>query len=158
MIDVGHQSGLSALLVDHVQLQGGEGIHAIDLSSGEIATGKDFGNVRPVVDIGPDQTGDEGQSFALTAACQDPNPGDGSDFGFLWQVTRDGTPVVVSNPTKLHASFIADDNGVYVVTFTATDHDDGDSQYVDTLSIVVSKRRHTTSTPDWTGPSTRAAT
>jgi len=76
-------------------------------------------NVAPIVDGGLDQTADEGYVIIFSGSFTDPGTLDTHiiewDFG-------DGTPVVTGTLTPTHAY---GDNGVYAVTLTVTDDDDG---------------------------------
>ena len=86
----------------------------------------------------------------LTATVDDPDPSNGSNLSFLWQVLLSTGQVLSGTQSSTSGSgggegedddltfeFVPSDNGLYTVTFTVTDHDDGDRQYVDTLQILV---------------------
>ncbi len=93
-----------------------------------------------VVAAGPNQAVDEGDTIDLFATVNDPNPADGSDFSYRWYVSYGGQIILSDTsavrwalPTLL--SFPAEEDGVYTVTFTATDNDGGGKTYPDTLVV-----------------------
>ena len=71
-------------------------------------------NVAPVVEAGPDQTVNEGQTVNFAGSFVDP----GADTHTIEWAFGDGTPVAGGTLTPAHA--YADD-GVYIVTLTVTD-------------------------------------
>ena len=100
-----------------------------------LLTGVDFG-VFQHVDAGLTRLVDEGQLVSLNAVVNDFDPGDGSNFSYLWEVSADNGQVV-SNGASSSFDFAPNDNGVYLVTLTVTDLDAGNQEYVDTVEIVV---------------------
>ena len=90
-------------------------------------------NVAPTVDIGPDQTINEGESISFSAIITDP----GSDtFTYAWDFNNDGMiDSTISNPTN---TFLTP--GTYLVTLNVSDDDGGmgtDTCLITVLEIVV---------------------
>ena len=86
-------------------------------------------NVAPAVDVGPDQTVDEGDVVNFSGSFTDPGSADTHtiDWDFGDSTADSGT----LTPSHVYA-----DNGTYTVTVTVTD-DDGDTSS-DTLAVTVS--------------------
>ena len=112
------------------------GAYTVFLPAGQGAARRDFGNLR-VADGGADRETFEATPINLTALVTDPNPANGSNFSLLWQVVADNGQVI-PNGTAQNFNFTPNDDGRYTVTFTVTDLDDGNRQYVDTVDVFVS--------------------
>src|SRR5207245_5164933 len=109
------------------------GAYAVFVDSGQIITSKDFGNFR-VVTAGANQTVSEGTAVNFTSTVNDPNPVNGSNFTYLWQVVANNGQTVPNGTTPTF-TFTPRDNGVYTVTLRITDNDDGARPYSDTLIV-----------------------
>jgi len=114
---------------------GGDGGHQATLASGQVITRLDFGN-RVVVEAGLDQLADEGDTIQLSAMVHDPDPANGSDFDYTWEVQSDNGQNVPAG-AELDFNFTAEDDGTYVAMFTATDLDDANTDYETQLVILV---------------------
>ena len=79
-------------------------------------------NVAPTVDAGPDQYVNEEDTVNLSGTFTD--PGDADTHTFDWNVVADNGQVIADG-TQSTFSFVPDDTGNYVVTFTVTDSDGG---------------------------------
>ena len=112
------------------------GSHTVTLLAGQ-GTSRDFGNSR-VVDAGADRKPVEGVSVMnFTGVVHDPNPANGNSFSFLWQVAADNGQVIPNGATQ-NFSFTPIDDGSYTVTFTVTDLNDSNRQYIDTVFLFAS--------------------
>jgi hypothetical protein len=82
-------------------------------------------NVAPTAAIvGAPDTSPEGTAISLTAQVTDPSAVDtAAGFQYAWNVTKNDAPFAAG--TSAAFSFTPDDDGVYVVTLTATDKDGG---------------------------------
>jgi Ca2+-binding RTX toxin-like protein len=80
-------------------------------------------NVAPTAAInGAPTSSPEGTLINLTSTVQDVGPVDtAAGFTFAWSVTKNGLPF--ASGTAASFGFTPDDNGTYVVTFTARDKD-----------------------------------
>jgi hypothetical protein len=78
-------------------------------------------NVPPVTDAGGAQTAFEGD--LVTVNCSFTDAGTADTHTLAWQVTLDG--VLLASGAGGSFSFVPDDNGLYLATFTATDDDGG---------------------------------
>ena len=85
-------------------------------------------NVAPIVEAGPDQTVDEGDTVSFSGSFSDPGTGD--THTIEWDFGDGGTASGTLNPTHEYG-----DNGVYTVTLTVTDDDGGVG--TDTLTVTV---------------------
>jgi hypothetical protein len=93
------------------------------------------GNVTPTASItGAPASGHspEGTAINLASTVTDPNPLNTS-FTYSWSVTKDG--VAFTSGSSADLSFTPDDNGTYVVSFSATDQAGGVD--TDTATIIV---------------------
>src|SRR5205085_10111460 len=90
-----------------------------------------------VVTAGVNQTVNEGSAVNLTGIVNDPNPANGSNFSYLWQVVANNGQAVPNGTTPTF-TFTPRDNGLYTVTLRITDNDDGARQYNDTITVTVS--------------------
>ena len=94
VLDVGNDRNPSALLVDNFQLAGGIGVHEVKTSLGAVVDDIDIGNLTVAhIDLpgGPfGHTFREGDSLQLIGNAKDPNPDDGSNLSFLWNVSTGG--------------------------------------------------------------------
>ena len=79
-------------------------------------------NVAPTVDAGSDQYVNEEDTVNLSGAFTD--PGNADTHIFDWSVVADNGQVIADG-TQSTFSFVPNDNGNYVVTFTVTDSDGG---------------------------------
>ena len=86
-------------------------------------------NVIPIVDAGPDQTVDEGDTVYISDDFDDPGWLD--THNFEWDF-GDDSPTDTETLTQTH---VYGDNGVYTVTLTVTDDDGGVGS--DTLTVTV---------------------
>jgi hypothetical protein len=100
-----------------------------------IAQGVDFANVR-VVNGGADRRVNAGAGVTLTGTVIDPNSADGSNIELSWLV-RDAGGILVGTGTGATFSFAPAHAGLYRVLLTATDHDDADRTYQDTVFVAV---------------------
>jgi len=76
-------------------------------------------NRPPVVDAGPDREVTVGDRATVSASADDP---DGDDVAFSWSVVGpDGAAVPVDGADGASASFVADSEGVFTATVTASD-------------------------------------
>jgi len=119
------------------------GTYVVNLS----ATDKDGGtgtdsktisvtNVRPTANItGAPGSSPEGTAISLGSTVTDPSSVD-TTAGFTrsWSVTKNGNPYG-STGSGTTFSFTPDDNGTYVVTFTATDKDGGSGSDSKTINV-----------------------
>ena len=82
-------------------------------------------NVAPTATItGAPTTSPEGTAIALGSTATDPSaPDTTAGFTRSWSVTKNGNPFASGSAATF--SFTPNDNGTYVVTFTATDKDSG---------------------------------
>ena len=88
-----------------------------------------FTNVAPTASAGADVTVSEGGAVSLSGSFSDP----GSDsHTVLWHVVASNGQVVADG-TDAAFGFVANDNGIYTVTFTVTDDDGG--SHTDTLVV-----------------------
>lgn len=84
-------------------------------------------NVAPTATISGPTTGLEGTEVVLTAMATDPSSIDtAAGFAFAWSITKDGAAYETGMGSEIR--FLPADNGTYVVTLTATDKDQGESQ------------------------------
>jgi uncharacterized delta-60 repeat protein len=92
-------------------------------------------NVPPTVVInGAPASSPEGTPIALTSTVTDPSPADmAAGFTYAWSVTKDGGAFAAGAASSF--TFTPDDNGSYVVTFTATDKDGGSSSTTQTITL-----------------------
>jgi len=109
----------------------GDGAASTDLDTSG-ASGADtltvtVANVAPAVDVGSDQTADEGDTVSFSGTFTDPGVLD--THSYLWTFGDGATS------SELDTSHAYADNGVYTVTLTVTDND-GDSG-ADTLAVTV---------------------
>jgi len=79
-------------------------------------------NVAPTPDAGPDLYVNEEDTVTLTGTFTDPGTFDTHTLN--WHVVADNGQVI-SDGTDSTFSFVPDDNGTYVVTFSVTDSDGG---------------------------------
>lgn len=107
----------------------------ITLAAGQVATGIDFGGLM-VPNIGPDQSVTTGQTVNITPVITDPNPLDGSDFSYSWNVVASNGQTIPGATTSNY-SFTPNQPGTYTVSLTLTDLDDGNKVYVDTAVYTV---------------------
>ena len=92
--------------------------------AGEIAQNVDFGNLIIVnLDMGPDQTVNEGDLVTITPTIEDPLGRD-NPYTYLWQVVSDNGQIVESG-TDASFSFTPYDNGVYTLSLFITDAERG---------------------------------
>lgn len=106
-----------------------------------LVTGVSLGTFR-VVNAGLDRIVNEGVFTAFNSVVSDPNPANGSNFTYQWQVVADNGQVV--NPGSASSfAFTPRDNGTYIVALTVTDLDDGGMQYVDTVEVTALNRAPT---------------
>ena len=89
-------------------------------------------NVAPGVVAGADQTVNEGDLVELDGSFSD--PGSNDTHTFLWEVSADNGQVVADG-TGEDFSFTPYDNGIYTLTYTVTDDDNGFG--ADTVVITV---------------------
>ncbi|WP_291986182.1 PA14 domain-containing protein [Luteitalea sp.] len=97
------------------------GAHTLYIAYGgdQVVTGLDFGNFRVAI-AGPDRLGEEGSPITFFGSANEPDPVNGSDFGFEWVVTGPaGDTVAVEAGDRL--TFVPDEDGVYLATLTVTD-------------------------------------
>ncbi len=87
-------------------------------------------NSPPVVDAGPDQTLNEGQSATFTGSFTDPDPSD--THAIVWDF-GDGSATVTGTLTPSHT--YADD-GTYVVTLTVTDSNGASGSDILTVTVL----------------------
>ncbi|MCP3950789.1 MAG: PKD domain-containing protein, partial [Desulfobacterales bacterium] len=118
----------------HVYADNGTYTVTLTVTGDTVGVGSDslsvtVSNVAPIVDAGPDQTADEGDTVAFAGSFTDPGTEDTHtvtwDFG-------DGTPVVSGTLTPSH---VYADDGAYTVTLTVVDNDGGIGG--DTLVVTV---------------------
>ena len=100
-----------------------------------VETGVDFANQRVVAIVFDPALAviNEGESVDLSAVVVDPDPSNGSNFTFDWQLSADNSQS--DSGTGDTFSFTADNDGVYTVQLTVTDEDDGGRQFVDAVVI-----------------------
>lgn len=114
-------------------------------AAGESISGQDFGVTSVLrIDAGDDRVVNERELVSLASNLTDPNPGDGSNFDFLWEVKvqlDDSADVDPNDPdlpiapgTDPDFSFVPPHDGRYTVTLTVTDNDAG-VQYVDSVLV-----------------------
>jgi len=87
-------------------------------------------NVSPDVDAGPDQTVDEGEEVNFGGSFTD--PGSSDTHTITWDFGDGGTTIGTLVPTHTYT-----ESGVYTVTLTVTDDDDGAGS--DTLVVTVNE-------------------
>ena len=96
VLDVGNDLNPSALLVDNFQLAGGIGVHEVKTSLGAVVDDIDIGNLTVAhIDLpgGPfGHTFREGDSLQLIGNAKDPNPDNGSNLSFFWNVSTGSGP------------------------------------------------------------------
>lgn len=128
VIATGTSSGFSFLLPDngHYTVT----LVAVDKDGGSQDTTHTFdvANGVPVPNITQTTAGSfEGETVSFQASATDPGPDDTSaGFTFDWVVTLDGTEVDAGNGPTFTFDLV--DDGVYIVTLTATDKDGGSAQ------------------------------
>src|SRR2546428_149262 len=78
-------------------------------------------NLAPTAAInGAPASSAEGTPISLTSTVTDPSSTDtAAGFAYSWNVTKNGNPFASGSAATF--SFTPDDNGSYLVTFTATD-------------------------------------
>src|SRR5262249_49578270 len=97
----------------------------VDGASTSVSQTIDVLNVNPTVTItGAPTTSQEGTQINLGSSVSDPGTHD-DPFTYNWSVTKNG--VAYDTGTNSSFSFTPDDNGIYIVTLTATDKDGGTS-------------------------------
>src|SRR5207245_9097526 len=75
----------------------------------------------------------EGTPISLTSTVTDPSSTDtAAGFTYSWSVTKNGNPFASGSAAAI--GFTPDDNGSYVVTFTATDKDGASGSDSKTIS------------------------
>lgn len=94
-----------------------------------IQVGGGGGEVTGVTIDGAPATSPEGAPIALTGGAI----GGCGPIDYAWSVTKDGSPFTTGTGTSL--SFTPDDNGSYVVTFTATDSQNNDYTATHTITV-----------------------
>src|SRR3989475_639253 len=118
------------------------GVQSVSFTGAGAVSGVDFSNLR-VLDVtggfqaGPGPrvpVGPEGSSVSLTATVTDPNPANGSNFAYAWQVFDPSGQVLVTGTTSTLV-FTPPDDGTYTATVTLTDLDDGNREYRDEFRI-----------------------
>lgn len=103
-----------------------------DGGSASSTTSVTVNNVAPTATIvGAPASGNEGTAINLSSTVTDPGTQD--TITTAWSVTKNGNPY--SSGSGSTFSFTPDDNGTYVVTFTATDDDTGVGTDVETITI-----------------------
>lgn len=103
-----------------------------DGGSATSTTSVTVNNVAPAATIvGAPVSSNEGTAINLSSTVTDPGTLD--TITTAWSVTKNGNPY--SSGTGSTFSFTPDDNGTYVVTFTATDDDTGVGTDVETITI-----------------------
>jgi Leucine-rich repeat (LRR) protein len=105
------------------------------LGAGQSATGVDFGGVM-VDNVGPDQSVTAGQVVNITPTVTDPNPFNGSNFTYSWNVVASNGQVIPTATTS-NFSFTPQGPGTYTVTLSLTDLDDNSHVYVDSAVYTV---------------------
>ncbi len=100
----------------------------------EYTTDVTMNNVAPLVDAGPDQTADEGDTLSFSGSFTD--PGSGDTHTIEWDFDYDGITFTVDDSGSLTTSNAFTDNGVFTVALRVTDDDSGVG--LDTLLVTVS--------------------
>jgi hypothetical protein len=78
----------------------------------------------------------EGAAVAFTSTVTDPDPSNGSNIDVAWIAQNpSGTPVGTGSGSTF--SFTPADDGTYRVLLTATDHDDANRIYQDSVFVFV---------------------
>ena len=93
-------------------------------------------NVSPTASItGAPATSPEGTAISLGSTVTDPSSVDtAAGFTYAWSVTKNGNPYGAGG-SAAGFSFTPDDNGTYVVTFSATDKDGGVGNDSKTITV-----------------------
>src|SRR5262249_4589904 len=87
-----------------------------------------------ITGVPPSGHSPEGTALLLGSAVTDPSPVDqAAGFTYAWSVTKDGSAYASGSAADF--SFTPDDNGTYVVSFSATDKD-GDTGSTSTTITV----------------------
>jgi ELWxxDGT repeat protein len=107
----------------------------VALVAGQVVVGKDFGGVQ-VVNAGSDQVVNEGTQVRLVALVTDPDPSNGSHFGFLWHIVASNGQVVPDATGPL-LTFTPLDDGRYTATVSVTDLDAGGAVREDSAVVFV---------------------
>ncbi len=77
-------------------------------------------NTAPIADAGPDQTVTEGQTVTLNGAGS--SDGDGDPLTFSWSLTTPvGSAAVLSDPTAVMPTFVADISGTFEASLVVND-------------------------------------
>lgn len=123
-----HQATDNATYVMHLSVTNEDG--AIGTASSSTIT---VTNVAPSVAVlDAPATSAEAVSIALRGHKTDP----GSDtHSYVWRVTKNSPTITYATATTNDFNFTPDDNGVYVVTFTATDDDGGSNSDSKTITV-----------------------
>jgi RTX calcium-binding nonapeptide repeat (4 copies)/PKD domain len=90
----------------------------------------------PTITGAPNNSVAEGSTISLGSTVTD--PGSLDTVSYAWSVTKDGQPYTApGNPaaTTSSYSFIANDDGAYVVSLTATDNDGGHTTVTKNVSV-----------------------
>lgn len=92
-------------------------------------------NVPPTATITPGTVGTlEGQTASFTGSATDSSNADaGPGIVLLWDVTRNGTPL--ASGTGAAFTFNLVDDGIYLVTLTATDKDGGEGSAIHSFNV-----------------------
>ncbi|HEX2474911.1 MAG TPA: SdrD B-like domain-containing protein, partial [Lacipirellulaceae bacterium] len=122
--------------VDDVLVRAGSQAASVVLGTGPagVRTGVNLGNFR-VASAGADRTVNEGQLVSFNSIVNDPDPANGSNFTYSWQVAADNGQVVPGGAGSSF-NFTPNDNGTYTLTLTVTDLNAGGVRYVDTVRVV----------------------
>ncbi len=92
-------------------------------------------NVAPTASItGAPASSPEGTAINLGSSVTDPSSTDtAAGFTYAWSVTKNGNPYASGSGASF--SFTPDDNGIYVVSFSATDKDSGTGTDSKTITV-----------------------
>jgi hypothetical protein len=124
----------------HTPADNGQGTVEISASDGDHPAVTDTfdwsaANVAPTASItGAPTTSPEGTQISLGSSVTDPSSVDtAAGFTYSWSVTKNGNAYASGSNSTV--SFTPDDDGTYVVSFSATDKDNGTGSDSETITV-----------------------